>query len=203
MISLIEILSSSKQKQMLLSLLSSLWIRHSLRHSLHGNPVYSETSHAVGSSGWSVELRVSNEALTVLGYILALFMAVGGKYGVLDYVVAVFFGMPAYPFLSTTPLLTVKRAGETCFVCKARQLEYGTLYFIARYRSLVWLVLYVSLSTLLVHPMLVNEAKAFWYSYLKKPYKDETVTVRKVEHVREAEYEVVQEIDEVKDEKTD
>ena len=163
---------------MLLSLLSSLWIRHSLRNV----PVYSETSHAVGTSDWSVDLRVSNEALIVLGYILALFMVVGGKYGVLDYVIAVFFGMPAYPFLSTAPLLTVKRAGDTRLAFSARQIEYGTLYFIARYRSLVWLVLYFSLSTLLLHPLLVNEAKAFWSSYLKKPYKVDTETILEVEH---------------------
>jgi len=159
---------------MLLSLLSSLWIRHSL----HGVPVYSETSHLVESKGWSVELRVSTEALTVLGYILALFMAVGGKYGAVDYVLAVFMGMPAYPLL-TTPLLTVKKSGETRLTVNAQHVEYGCLFLVSRYRSLVWLGVYVGLHTLLVHPTLVNEAKAFWFSYLKKPYKqeDETFTV--------------------------
>jgi len=162
-----------QKKKMLLSLLSSLWIRHSL----HGVPVYSETSHAVGISGWSVDLRVSNEALTVLGYILALFMAVGGKYGVLDYVVAVFMGMPAYT--DGVPLLTIKRAGETRLALTAQHVEYGCLFLVSRYRSLVWLGFYVGLHTLLVHPTLVNEAKALGSFYLKKPYKqeDETSTV--------------------------
>ena len=159
---------------MLLSLLSSLWIRHSL----HNVPVYSETSHAVGISGWSVDLRVSNEALTVLGYILALFMAVGGKYGVLDYVVAVFMGMPAYT--DGVPLLTIKRAGETRLALTAQHVEYGSLYLLARYRSLLWLMVYVSLHTLLLHPVLVNEARAFWFSYLKKPTRQEDDAEHKV-----------------------
>jgi hypothetical protein len=151
--------------------------------------VYSETTHLLVSRGWSVDLCVSHEALAVLGYILVLYMVVGGKYGAVDYFIAVFFGMPAYP-LFPTPLLSLKRAGETRFALSAQHVEYGCLYFLARYRSLPWLVLYFSLHTLLLHPTFLNEAKGVWSFCFKKSntQEDETFTL-----VHEVEPKVVDE----------
>lgn len=152
---------------MLLTLLSSLW----MRHTLEDEPVYTETT-TTNRLGWSITVNVSPKALTVLGYLLVFFMVVGGRYGLADFMLSIYTSFPEYPS-TDEPLVVLKKKGETKWTCRTHYLGYAGCYLVSKSWSPGWLVLYFLVHAALVHPTLLTDATTAWMACFQPPVAEQ------------------------------
>lgn len=141
---------------MFLTLISSLWVRYTL----DADEVYTDTTTlSVQRWGWALEVSVAPKALTILGYLSVFFMLAGGKNGLADCLLALYTSFPQYPVETKGDVLVLKRDGDTRWSCSAQHLGYAGAYLVSRCWSLGWVLVYLAVHAVLVHPTFLTDVR--------------------------------------------